>query len=64
MFVPKIWAKIISANQIVGFLYQPYPQNKSDFLHVDTNSYFWVGMVRNGRGESGHGSLQLTVSHE
>ena len=33
---------MFSANQIAGFFYQPYLQNKSmkqaDFLHLDTNS--------------------------
>ena len=42
IFVPEIWAKVFSANQITGFFNQPYLQNKSmkqsDFLHADTNS--------------------------
>ena len=42
-FSPETCAKMISANQIVGFFNKPYIQNKSlkwlDFLHVDTNSY-------------------------
>ena len=42
IFVPEIWAKMFSANQIAGYFNQPYLQNKSikypDFLHVDTNS--------------------------
>ena len=29
IFVPEIWAKIFSANQIVGFFNKPYLQNKS-----------------------------------
>ena len=29
MFVPEIWAKMFSANQIAGFFNQPYLQNKS-----------------------------------
>ena len=29
IFVPEMWAKIISANQISGFFNQPYIQNKS-----------------------------------
>ena len=28
-FFPEIWAKIVSANEIVGFFNQPYLQNKS-----------------------------------
>ena len=43
IFVPEIWAKMFSANQIGGFFNQPYLQNRSmkypDFLHVDTNSH-------------------------
>ena len=29
MFVPEIWGKMFSANQIAGFFNQPYLQNKS-----------------------------------
>ena len=40
--VPEIWAKMLLANKIVGFLNQLYLQDKimkkPDFLHVDTNS--------------------------
>ena len=39
---PEIWAKMLSANLIAGFLNQLYLQSKlmklSDFLHVDANS--------------------------
>ena len=39
--VPEIWAKMLLANEIAGFVNQLYLQNKimknSDFLHVDTN---------------------------
>ena len=42
IFVPEIWTKIFSANQIAGFFNQPHLQHKSmkwlDFLHVGTNS--------------------------
>ena len=38
IFVPKIWTKIFSANQIAGFFNQPHLQNKSlkysNFLHL------------------------------
>ena len=43
LFVPEIWDKMFSANQIAGFFNQPYFQNKSftktkpDFLHADRN---------------------------
>ena len=41
ILVPEIWAKVLLANQIVGFLNQLYLQNKimkrPDFLRVDTN---------------------------
>ena len=40
--VPEIYTKMFSANQIAGFLNQPFLQNKSmkqhHFLDVDTNS--------------------------
>ena len=43
IFIPEIWAKMFSANQIAGFFNQPYLQKKSmkytDFLHVATNSH-------------------------
>ena len=42
-FIPEIQAKMFLANQIAGFLNQPYLQNKSmnqpDCQHVDTNSH-------------------------
>ena len=42
IFVPEIWVKVFSANQIAGFYNQPCFQNKRmnqlDFLDVDTNS--------------------------
>ena len=41
ILVPEIWAKMLLANEIAGFVNQLYLQNKimknSDFLHVDTN---------------------------
>ena len=41
--LPEIWAKMLSVNQIAGFLNQLYLQNKQlkkpDFLHVDTDSW-------------------------
>ena len=43
IFVPEIWTKIFSANQIAGFFNQPYLQNKPmkqpGFQHVNTNSH-------------------------
>ena len=43
IFVPEIWMKMFSANQIAGFFHQPYPQDRSvkqpEFLLVDTNSH-------------------------
>ena len=43
IFVPEIWAKIFSADQIAGFYNQPYIQNKSmkqhDYFRVHTNSH-------------------------
>ena len=56
IFVPEIWAKMSSANQIAGFFNQPYLQNKSmkklDFVHVDTNSH---KLKVNQKFLSGHG---------
>ena len=41
--VPEMWGKILSANQIAGFLDGVYIQNKMmkkpDFLHVDKDSW-------------------------
>ena len=43
ILVHEIWAKMFSANQIVGFFNQPHLHSKSMkepvFLHVDTNSH-------------------------
>ena len=43
IFVPEIWATMLSANQIAGFFDQPYLQSKlikeANFLPVVTNSY-------------------------
>ena len=40
IFVPEIWAKMFSANQIAGFFIQPCPQNKSIIkIIIDTNSH-------------------------
>ena len=68
LFAVPVWAKMFSANQIAGFSYQSCFQKKSmkypDFLHVDANSHFWVGMVRNGCGQSGQETLKLTTSQE
>ena len=73
IFVPEIGTKIFSANQIAEFFNQPYLQIKSikwpDFLHVDRNSLklksqsktFWAGIVKNVCGQSGHGTLKLTI---
>ena len=32
LFIPKIWSKIFSTNEIVGFFYRPYLQNKTKLL--------------------------------
>ena len=43
IYVPEIWAKMFSVNEIAEFFNQTYLQNKSmkypDFLHVDINSH-------------------------
>ena len=42
-FAPEIWTEIFSTNQIAGFFYQTYLQNKLmkklDLLHIDTTSH-------------------------
>ena len=67
---------MLSAIQIVGFLNQSFLQSKSmeqpNFSHVDTNFqklkadrkiFGWL-FVKNGYGQSGHGTLKLTVSQK
>ena len=61
----KICAKTFSANQIAEFFNQLHLLNKSmkqpDFLLVDTNSHTIKvdqKMVKNGCGQSGHGTLK------
>ena len=64
MFVSVIClSKQFSANQIAGIL---------NLLHFDTNLHklkghqkiCWVGMAKNGCGQSDHRTLKLTVSQE
>ena len=70
IFVPEMWAKMFSANRIAWFFSQPYLQKP--YLDVDTNSQklkvdqkvFWVGFIKNGFGQSCHGTLKLNVSQE
>ena len=70
IFVPEIWTKMFSVNQVAGIFNQPYLQNKSmkqpDFLHVDTNSLkLKVDQIFFGwEWSSGHRTLKLTVSQE
>ena len=74
IFVPVIWAKIFSANQIPVFFNQPHLQNKSmkqlDFLHVDTNSHKLkvdqkiLGRPRSKMDVASHRTLKLTVSQK
>ena len=66
---------MFSANQIIGYFNQPYLQSKSvkelDFFACYINLHnlkliwkIWVGMVRNGCGQSGHKALELPVSQD
>ena len=64
---PEIWAKILSANQIAGFLNQvisPEQINETaSFLHFKSwLKIFLLGMVKNGCAQSGLWTLKLTVS--
>ena len=73
--VPKIEAKMLSANQIAGFLNQLFLQNKNmkvsffacwynftKFKSLSKN--FWLGMVKNGCGQSGLYTLKLNEQME
>ena len=71
--IPEIWAKMFSANQIAGFFNQPYLQNKSMKYLACWYKFPWIkswskivymGMARNGCGQSGHWTLKLAVSQE
>ena len=69
--VPEIWAKVLSANQIAGFLNQLYLQHKMmkkpEFLHANTDSWKLKILVRLGQnwiGHSGFSTLKLAVSQE
>ena len=75
MLVPEIWAKMFSANQIAEFFNQTYLKtnqwNSLMFCMLVQiqktkiwSKSFWLGMVENGCGQSGHGTLKLTVSQE
>ena len=74
--VPEIYAKMLSANQIAGFLNILFLQitlmKQPHFLHVDTNSqdlkvdwkFFWTDMMRKWCSQSGLWTLKLTLSQE
>ena len=75
ILVPEIWAKMFSANQIAEFFNQTYLKtnqwNSLMFCMLVQiqktkiwSKSFWLGMVENGCGQSGHGTLKLTVSQE
>ena len=64
IFVPGVWAKMFSANQIAQFLNQPFLQNKSLFSRTNWSKIFWFCMVKNGCDQSGLWALKLIVSQE
>ena len=64
IFVPGVWAKMFSANQIARFLNQPFLQNKSLFSRTKWSKIFWFCMVKNGCDQSGLWALKLIVSQE
>ena len=66
---------MFSASQIAQFFNQPYPEQINEkawffacwykFTYIESwSNNFWLGMGRNGRGQSGHGTLRLTVSQK
>ena len=74
MFVAEISAKMFSI-RLQDFFNQPYLESKSmkqPNSLVDTNSsklevdqkFFGRGHGQNGYGQSGHGTLKLTLSEE
>ena len=70
--VPDIWAKMLSANQIAGFLNWLYLQNtkmkkpdeKAWGKNLKLVEKYWVSMVKNGCGNSGLRTLKLAVSQK
>ena len=71
-FVPKVIAKMFSANQIAGFLNQPVFQNKETkqpnvLIQIHKNQKMiknFFGMVKNGHGQPGLWTLKLIVSQQ
>ena len=70
--VPQIWAKMLLANQIAGFLNWLYLQNtkmkkpdeKAWGKNLKLVEKYWVSMVKNGCGNSGLRTLKLAVSQK
>ena len=70
IFVPEIWAKMFSANQIAGYFNQPYLQNKIAWFFAcwykltkikSRLTSFWLGMVKNEFGQSGLWTLSQKI---
>ena len=68
---PKCPQPIRLQDILINHIYRTNQWNSLIFLHVDANSHkliwqkiFWVGVVRDGCGQSGQGTLKLTVSQE
>ena len=68
----EIWAKMLLANQIAGFLNWLYLQNtkmkkpdeKAWGKKLKLVEIYWVSMVKNGCGNSGLRTLKLAVSQK
>ena len=72
--VPEIWAKMFSANKIAGFLIRHISRTNQwnslifcMLIQIQIKSWskkFWIGVARNGCGQSGQATLKLAVSKE
>ena len=69
---PKSSQSIRLQDFLINYISRTNKWNSLIFLHVDTNSHklkvdqkkFWIGVARNGSGQSGHRTLKLAVSQE
>ena len=75
ILIPEIWAKMFSANHIAGFFINHISRTNNEiawffacwykFIYIKNwSKILWLGMLRNGCGQSGHRTIKLTVSQE